>query len=160
MDHHRHIVHFCLGDRGMVFGAPGSHLSQFGRTMRAQHIKRLSKRQEHRLAKARGGKVRWASGAGPMKEDVSDRVALGQCKATERDSIRLHYADLKKIQKHAAAEDRLPYVELLFERRNPLDTLRVYLVFETEFKRHFPQEEDHEPTDGLVLGELDSGRAI
>jgi hypothetical protein len=95
-----------------------------------------------------------------MKEDVEDRAALGQCKATERDSMRLHYADLKKVQKRAAAEDRLPYVELLFERKNPLDTLRVYLVFEAEFKRHFPQEGDHEPADGFILGELDSGRAV
>jgi len=93
-----------------------------------------------------------------MKEDVGDTVALAQCKYTEKDSIVLRLADLRKVHTNAAAENRLPYMELFFRRQNPLENLRVYVVFEAEFDKFFPQGgEGCESADGFVLGERHSG---
>jgi hypothetical protein len=97
------------------------------------------KRQERRLAKRRGGRTTWGSGSGPQKEDVVDAVALAQCKSTSHSSFSLKVEDLKKLRTNAASTDKVPYMELLFVRPNPLDNLRVYVVFEHEFMKHFPK---------------------
>ena len=102
-------------------------------------MKRPWRKQEDHLARMRKGRRRPFSGGGPLKEDVSDEVALGQAKATTHASIRIKLHDLQALARHAAAERLLPYMEVLFLRPNPLDNLRAYIVLEEEFNVYFPQ---------------------
>jgi hypothetical protein len=82
--------------------------------------RKKSIKQEDRVAKKIGGRRQVASGAFPgHRGDVRSDELLVECKRTDKKSISVTIAYLKKISKEASAYGRTPAVSISFEGIKP-----------------------------------------
>ena len=89
------------------------------------NVKQRSQKQEKKLAKMLNGITTINSGALWQKNDVIAKNFSVEAKTTKYKSYQLHRGDLKKTEKHALKQDKLPMFIIDFEDRETYGVLSM-----------------------------------